>query len=104
MKELQKEFIGRGEVRGFKFTQLLRSDVAYLYKVDVFGQIHYEVFKRRENARYGNVSYPTSKAFGKWAWTTRDYNKATNSRNQVTQLTQFTQLYAIDKTAVDKAH
>lgn len=76
MKELEKEFIGRGDVRGFKFTQLDATSKAYLYKVDVFGQIHYEVFKRRENTRYGNVSYPTSKAFGIWAQTTRDFQKA----------------------------
>ena len=76
MKELQKEFIGKGEVHGFKFTQLERTNKAYLYKVDVNGQIHFEIFKRRENLRYGNVSYPTSKAFGIWAQTTRDFVKA----------------------------
>lgn len=76
MKELRETFTGIGEVRGFEFTQLEATNKAYLYKVDVFGQIHYEVFKRRENTRYGNVSYPTSKAFGKWAQTTRDFNKA----------------------------
>jgi hypothetical protein len=76
MKELRNTFTGIGEVRDFKFDQLEATPKAYLYKVDVFGQIHYEVFKRRENTRHGNVSYPTSKAFGVWAQATRDYCKA----------------------------
>lgn len=85
MKELEKEFIGRGEVRGFKFTLLESTDLAYLYKVDVFGQIHYEIFKRRENLRFGNVSYPTCNAFGRWAITTQNYHKALNYLKQYDQ-------------------
>lgn len=76
MKELQLEFIGRGEVRGFKFTQIKATDMAYLYKVDSGWSINYEVFKRRENARYGVISYPNSNAFGIWAWTFMSYEKA----------------------------
>lgn len=76
MKELQKEFIGRGDVSGFNFTQLQATDMAYLYMVEYEGVKYYEVFKRRENARYGCVSYPTSKGFGVWAQTTRYYQKA----------------------------
>lgn len=39
MKELPKEFIGRGEMRGFHFTLLDATDKAYLYKVDMNGAI-----------------------------------------------------------------
>jgi hypothetical protein len=82
MKELDKEFIGKGEVRGFKFTQLEATNQAYLYEVDMNGAIYYEVFKRRENTRFGCVSYPTGEAFGLWAQTIRDYNKALSYFNQ----------------------
>ncbi|SHF82425.1 hypothetical protein SAMN05444274_11014 [Mariniphaga anaerophila] len=78
MKELKLEFMGEGEVKGFKFNQLLRSGRAYMYQVNDEGKIHYEVFKKRINTRHRepNVSYPTSKGFGIWAKTTRDFNTA----------------------------
>ena len=71
MRELNEEFIGIGEVRGFSFRQLDKNDYCYLYEVvSPFSEKkHYEVFFRRENTQYGNVSYPSSKAFGLWAWT-----------------------------------
>lgn len=81
MKELLKHFIGIGEVRGFRFTQLKATNKAYLYEVDVFGQIHYETFKHKVNERFGNVRYPRSRHFGEWAQTTRDFNKALNYFN-----------------------
>ena len=70
MKELREQFDGRGEVRGFKFTQLEKTDTGYLYEVrhSDTSKPHYEVFKRKENTHFGNISYPTSKAFGRWAW------------------------------------
>jgi len=83
MKKLEKHFIGRGEVRGFKFTQLQATNSAFLYKVESSGVIYYEVFRKRVNARFGNVSYPTSKAFGKWAWTFRDLNDAEEKFNKL---------------------
>ncbi len=69
IKQLPRQFTGRGEVRGFLFTQLEVTDTAFLYTVEAEGTIYFEVFRKRENARYGCVSYPTSKAFGIWAWT-----------------------------------
>jgi len=65
---LQK-FVGRGEVKGFKFTQLIKTNKAFLYKVDSGNSIYFEVFKMKLNKRCENISYPTSKAFGIWAWT-----------------------------------
>jgi hypothetical protein len=76
MKPLEKEFIGRGEVRGFIFTQILMSDKAYLYQVKPNGAIQFEVFKKRENTRFGTVSYPTSNAFGRWAFTYENFASA----------------------------
>ncbi len=78
MKPLPKQFIGRGEVKGFRFTQIQATDMAYLYKVEANAAIYYEVFKKRENARFCVISYPTSEAFGYWAWTYRNYEKAMN--------------------------
>lgn len=72
-RELPQSFVGTGEVRGFEFTQVARTDAAYLYRVQLPGEptdrCHYEVFRREVNARFGTVSYPSCKAFGIWAWT-----------------------------------
>lgn len=68
MKVLPKEFIGKGEVRGFKFKLLITNPDTYLYEVTYEGQKHYEVFLRKMHRRFGHVMYPKSKAFGKWAW------------------------------------
>jgi len=70
MRELEESFIGRGQVKGFKFTQIKKNDYGYIYKVEISGRVYYEVFKRKENIRFNCVSYPSSKAFGIWAWTT----------------------------------
>ena len=76
MKELEKEFIGRGEVRGFKFTLLYGNSQAFMYKVTSSGLSYYEVFKCKQNSRYGVISYPTAKAFGVWAWSIFNFDKA----------------------------
>jgi len=68
MKELEKEFVGKGEVRGFRFTQIKKNQFAYLYEVTAFKNVWYEVFHHKENNRYNCVSYPKSKSFGLWAW------------------------------------
>ena len=70
LRELPVEFVGTGEVRGFQFRQVSRTMFGYIYEVRVPGKsgCHYEVFRRMENARFGCVSYPTSKSFGAWAW------------------------------------
>lgn len=66
MKELEKVIFGRGEVKGFTFTQLLFSSFAYVYEKrdDETGVITYEVFRRVENSAFGCVSYPRSGGFG----------------------------------------
>lgn len=76
MKELKEVFVGKGQVKGFKFTQLKKTENAYLYFVDTGDSGHYEIFERRENKRFNCVSYPSNKAFGLWAKTTGEYNTA----------------------------
>lgn len=69
MKELELQFTGTGEVKGFTFSQVKALNFGYIYMVfDTFGQRWYEVFKRKENVRFGTISYPRQKAFGVWAW------------------------------------
>ena len=77
VRELERNIKGRGEVNGHSFTQIRKGFRAYLYRVDTEeGLTFYEVFKRRENKTFSCISYPTSKAFGVWAWTTRDIERA----------------------------
>lgn len=64
---MEATFIGRGEVRGFEFTLLDRSSSAYLFQVGSGGRVWFECFKRRSGT-YGE-KYPSSKSFGKWAYT-----------------------------------
>tara|TARA_R110000764_G_scaffold55229_1_gene120618 strand:- start:70 stop:321 length:252 start_codon:yes stop_codon:yes gene_type:complete len=81
MKQLQKEFIGKGQVKGFKFTQIKQNENGYIYEVKANGLIHYEVFKHVENTRYECVSYPSNKAFGLWAKTYKQLDSAINHFN-----------------------
>lgn len=74
IKELPENFIGKGQVKGFIFTQLKKSKYAYVYHVNTGNTVHYEVFYRKINTQYNCVSYPSNKAFGVWAWTCKEYN------------------------------
>lgn len=76
MKELSEHFIGRGEVRGFEFKQIEKTDNGYIYSVIGEGVTHYEVFKRRENTQFNCISYPNSNSFGVWAWSVNTLEKA----------------------------
>lgn len=70
IKELDEVIKGRGEMKGFTFTQLKKSEFAYLYEVleEESGHKTYEVFRRRENVQFGCVSYPSSKGFGDYIY------------------------------------
>ena len=83
MKELKINFIGKGQVRGFEFTQVKKTEFGYIYKVDTKDRVHYEVFHRKENSRYNCISYPSSKAFGVWAWTFDTLDKAIIELNEI---------------------
>lgn len=88
IRELKTEFDGIGEVRGYSFKQILKNKKAYLYEVanKETNSKHYEVFKRtiykiydfREKKILNEraVTYPKSKVFGVWAWTSKDYLRA----------------------------
>lgn len=87
--ELENEFEGTGEVKGFKFTKIDSSAFANLYKVTEDGvKYHYEVFTRKftptcidfEKKIFSETDfkeiYPKSNHFGVWAWTFRTKEKA----------------------------
>jgi hypothetical protein len=76
MKQLEIKFTGRGQVKGFIFTQINKSENAYLYEVNTGHSIHYEVFKHKENTQFDCVSYPSNKAFGVWAWSCTKLQRA----------------------------
>ena len=82
MKELKEKFEGTGEVKGVQFTQIAKSDKAYIYERDDEGAKSYEVFKKfaskggvmivntQEVVFEPKIRYPNSKDFGVWAWAT----------------------------------
>ena len=90
MKELKKEFIGIGEVRGFQFKQLYENGYAYMYEVfnPEANDRHYEVFERVENTAFDCISYPKSKSFGVWAWCIHNYGKAMLKYEEITKKVQ----------------
>jgi hypothetical protein len=81
IRELPDNFIGVGEVSGFKFNKLASIDKGFLYEVlsDDTSR-HYEVFERKltpicidfEKRIYSEtefkVKYPKANDFGVWAW------------------------------------
>ncbi|MFK8059098.1 MAG: hypothetical protein AB8B78_03310 [Polaribacter sp.] len=76
MKELKEYFSGRGQVKGYVFNQISKNNYGFIYEVKGIDTIHYEVFKRKENTMYDCISYPTNKAFGLWAWTCDNLERA----------------------------
>ena len=78
--KLPNKFIGKGQVKGFRFTQIERTGRACIYRVDFENMIYYEVFKIRieKMPRLNKLyeRYPSAKCFGLWAWTYRTYDDA----------------------------
>lgn len=83
MKQLKLSFIGKGQVNGFIFTQIKKSEHGYVYKVDTGHSVHYEVFKHKENKQYNCVSYPSNKGFGLWAWSFQNKEKAIDKLDEL---------------------
>ena len=83
MKLLEKEFTGRGEVRGFEFKQVQKSNTAYIYEVNSGCNIYYEVFSRVVNTKRQKEVYPLAKHFSIWAWTVMNYEDAKRKFNQL---------------------
>lgn len=97
MKELEKEFIGGGEVAGVLFKQYKFSDYAYMYELTcpITNIVRYEVFKRivqkeQDVIMFGasvhyeeKVAYPKSGLFGKNAWCFNDLQKALEKFDEI---------------------
>ena len=75
--ELPSDYVGRVEVRGFLFKQITKSFRLYLYKVSgTFENRWYELFKRRDDSRFGKIADPKSNSFGISAWSLRIIEEA----------------------------
>ena len=85
IKDLLLKIKGKGEVRGYVFEQIQKGINGYVYKATNIetNMTHYEVFVRRYNKRFNNICYPSSKAFGIWAWTFHDLEKAITKFNLI---------------------
>jgi hypothetical protein len=89
IKDLENQFEGTGEVKGFKFRKLAFAQHSYLYEVTCDGKLYYEIFKRVktpicidfEKRLYSDTEfkevYPKANAFGLTAWCKYDLEDAT---------------------------
>jgi len=50
LKLLEKQFTGKGNVKGYEFSQISFTEAAYLYEVKQNDVIHYEIIKRLKSA------------------------------------------------------
>ena len=83
MKLLDLKFSGKGEVKGFTFKQVQKSNTAYIYEVNSGSSIYYEVFRRVVNTKRQKEVYPLAKHFSIWAWTQMNYESAKRKFNQL---------------------
>ncbi|HCY76500.1 MAG TPA: hypothetical protein DHV28_11315 [Ignavibacteriales bacterium] len=87
VKRLPIEFIGKGEVKGFHFTQLIKGEKACIYEVLDETNKYYEVFRIRVFLMPGTKekyeSYPKANSFGLWAWTFRSKERAMLRFNEI---------------------
>jgi|688.fasta_scaffold577436_2 hypothetical protein len=83
MKNLELEFIGKGQVKGFIFKQIDSNEKCFIYEVNTGNSLHYEVFNRKENTQFNCISYPSDKAFGLWAFCFKSKESALNKFNEL---------------------
>ena len=88
--KLNKVFKGKGEVKGFTFTQIYSNEKGYVYKVESDGAVHFEMFhikeapicvdfkKRIYSETETKEVYPNSKNFGIWAWSVNSVEEGIN--------------------------
>ena len=93
MNKLEKEFIGVGEAKCFKFNMLFENDKAFMYEVsykneDGYTSRWYEVFERKVSKATDTIMngvtvnfeerevYPKSNSFGVCAWCINNYERA----------------------------
>ncbi|WP_307305036.1 hypothetical protein [Epilithonimonas hungarica] len=85
IENLPNQFIGKGEAKGFFFTKIQESEKAFVFEVNTGCSIHYEVFKKKAKTNSKRYCYPTSKAFGIWAWCPSTLDRAIEIFNETTQ-------------------
>lgn len=97
---LPLEFIGTGEVAGFRFVQIASSAPAYIYEVtrEVGAKPQYEVIRRISTAKcidfgakiYSQTEfkeiYPKANQFGKTAWAFVTKEEALAKFNQMSPI------------------
>lgn len=93
MIKLAKEFLGVGEVKGFKFKMLFENEKAFMYEVSYQNEEGhtsrwYEVFERKVSKATDTIMngvmvhfeerevYPRSNSFGVCAWCINNYDRA----------------------------
>lgn len=72
---MKQEFIGKGDVEGFKFLQVDETSTARMYEVNTENHTHYEVFIKKYNINNEEI-YPHSEDFGYTAFTYNSEEKA----------------------------
>ena len=94
IEELPKEFIGVGEVKGFKFVQIEQGLYAYVYQVNGG---HYEVFERKYSSKlidfdkrlYSETefkeTYPSARLFGSTAFSCKNLGDARNKFREINE-------------------
>lgn len=76
-EDLPNQFIGIGEVKDWVFTKIKESEKAFIFEVNNgCSKNHYEVFRKKAKTNSVRYCYPTSKAFGDWAWCPSTLEKA----------------------------
>ena len=93
MIKLEKEFLGVGEAKGFKFKMLFENDKAFMFEVSYqneegYTSRWYEVFERKVSKAKDSIMkgvlvhfeerevYPKSNSFGVSAWCINNYDRA----------------------------
>ena len=89
--KLEKDFVKKyyeGWDKPVHFIQLEETDTAYLYKREIGNYVDYEVFKKKVVCKTAHIdgkivkleqkkeSYPKANAFGSWAWSFKDIDRA----------------------------
>lgn len=86
--KLEKDFVKKyyeGWSKPVRFIQLLETETAYLYKREIGSYVDYEVFKKKVVKKpVIKEVYPRATAFGSWAWSFKDMNKAYDMLREIT--------------------
>lgn len=85
--KLEKDFTKKyyeGWNKPVHFIQLVETETAYLYKREIGSYVDYEVFKKKVSKPTGKEMYPRATAFGKWAWSFKDIDKAYSKLYEIT--------------------